>query len=665
MNKEYEVLFTPYKIGSCEIKNRYVMVAMGTGGMVTTEGTFNQRGIEYYIERAKGGVGLIITGTMYVENDIEKVRDGVMPIPIQNREKFIMTSSEMIERVHAYNCKIFTQLTAGFGKVIKPHLLLSNPISSCETDHFWDEKIKCRELSVEEIHRIVEKCAESALVCKTAGYDGVEIHAVHEGYLLDQFALSYFNKRKDEYGGNLEGRLKFACDIVKSIKDKCGSDFPVLLRYSLKSFIKGKRKGGLPNEDFIELGRDIEEGIEAARILTDAGYDCLDIDSGSYEAWYWAHPPKYFEKGMNIPFGKIIKTEIDTPIIIAGRMEDPNLASNAILNGATDMIGLGRSLLADSLVVQKIKEDSYQNVRPCLGCHDGCMNRLVSSKPMSCAVNPTCGRETMLTLKPIVKKKKILIIGAGIAGMEAARILKHRGHEVIICEKEDKAGGIINKYNLLNFKQDCKVLIDWYIRELKDLKVTINYNTKINESNINDYERDVLIIATGSIPKQIKINSDDKLIRADEILLDNYNEVGSTIAIVGGGFVGCELALHLAKNNKKVYIFEKLKQILSDKNIPYMNRTMLIDLLDLYDVKMIAQADVQSFNNNVLKYKVNSIDMKLTVDNIVYAIGYDSNDYLYKKMMFEENNIHILGDAKQVKNIMYSIWDAFELANNI
>lgn len=664
MYKEHEILFTPFKIRDCEIKNRFVMAAMGTGGMVNSDGTFNERGVEYYVERAKGGVGLIVTGTMYVENDIEKVLHGVMPVPTQNKNKFIITSSEMIERIHAYDCKIFAQLTAGFGRVMSPHLLLRPPVSSSETGSFWNDDLKCRELTVDEIHTIIEKCAESALICKDAGYDGVEIHAVHEGYLLDQFALSLFNKRTDEYGGDLKGRLKFACDIVKRIKQKCGQEYPVLLRYSLKSFIKGIRKGGLPNENFVELGRDTDEGLEAAGILTEAGYDCLDVDSGSYEAWYWAHPPLYFEKGVNIPFGKMIKDKIDVPVIITGKMEDPSLSSKAIINGATDMIGLGRSLLADPHIVKKIKENRYAYIRPCLGCHDGCMNRLVSSKAMCCAVNPTSGREALLALKPVIKKKRVLIVGAGISGMEAARILKLRGHEVVICEKESQAGGVIKVYNSSDYKQGCRELIDWYLREVEDLNIPIYYNTEINELNIDNYERDILIFATGSIPKELKIEGNNKLIKAEDLLNKKY-DVGETVVIIGGGLVGCELAFNLAKNKKQVFILETRNEILNDKNIPKMNRDMLIDLLHLHKVKIQSCVKINSIKDGIIKYSINDINIELKADNFVYAIGYESNDNLYRRMMLKEKEIYLLGDARQVKNIMYSIWDAYELANNL
>lgn len=665
MKIEHEILFSPYNLAGCEIKNRYTMVAMGTGGMVTKDNIFNERGIEYYVERAKGGVGLIITGTMYVENEIEKVVPGIMPCPTDNRGAFIMSSSEMCERVHAYGTKIFAQLTAGFGRVIKPHLLLSQPISASHCNNYWDEKLICRELTKHEIETIVEKSGDTAKICKDAGYDGIEIHAVHEGYLLDQFAISLFNKRTDEYGGNLKGRLKFACDIVKNIKQKCGQDFPVIMRYSLKSYIKGIRQGGLPNEKFEELGRDIEEGIEAAKILKAAGYDAFDVDAGTYDSWYWSHPPMYFEKGMNIQFGKIVKDNVDIPVIVAGRMEDPDLSVKAIEEKNTDMIGLGRSLLADPNIVNKIKLNKLDLIRPCLSCHEGCMNRLVSSKPMSCTVNPTSGREAIYGLKPTIENKKVIVIGAGVAGMEAARVLKLRGHEVEIYERNSYLGGSLKIAGSPSFKEDDLKLIKWYENILDDLGVTIHYNTEIREENIENYERDILIIATGSTAKTLKLPGLHTMYKAEDILMKQV-EVGNKVAIIGGGLVGCELALDLAQKNKKVYILEVMPQILSSSaTMPHMNKIMLTDLLKFHGVELIEGIKIEIIEGNTIKYYKDSQKNELTVDTVTYSIGYSSNNKLYKKLQMKNEEVYVLGDAKNVKNIMYAIWDAYELANNL
>lgn len=665
MKKTHEILFEPYKLAGCELKNRFVMAAMGTGGMVSDNNTFNERGIEYYVERARGGVGLIITGTMYVENDIEKVIPGIMPCPTDSRGTFIMSTSEMCERIHAYDTKIFAQLTAGFGRVLKPHLHAGDAVSASPISNYWDSTLKCRELTREEIQTIVEKSGDTAKICQDAGFDGVEIHAVHEGYLLDQFAIALFNRRTDEYGGDLRGRLKFACDIVKNIKKKCGADFPVIMRYSIKSYIKGIRQGGLPGEDFIELGRDTPEGIEAAKILAEAGYDALDVDAGAYDSWYWAHPPMYFEKGMNLPFGEEIKKNLDVPVIVAGRMENPDLAAESIRQGKTDLIALGRALLADPDTVNKIRADRFPHVRPCLGCHEGCMNRLVSSRPMSCAVNPTVGRESTYGIKPASQKKKVAVIGAGVSGMEAARVLKARGHDVIILEKDEKPGGVLNIAGAPDFKEDDIALIEWYRRTLDELGIEIRYNTEASSETLRDFERDVLIIATGSVPRTLTLPGENKMYKAEDILSGRIKP-GHRVSVIGGGLVGCELALDLVKKGHKVSIVEALPDILSaGAAIPHMNKIMLHDLLNYHKVNILVGAKVESVEGDTIRYIVDGSKRELEADTVVYAIGYNSDRKLYRELQKDEKEIYLLGDARRTRNIMYAIWDAYELANNI
>lgn len=659
-----ELLFSPYQIGNCKVKNRYAMVAMGTGGMVNIDGTFNERGIEYYVERAKGGVGLIITGTMYVENEIECVLPGVMPMPTLNPNRFIINSNELVERVHAYDCRIFAQLTAGFGRVMTPHLLVTQPISASNVESFWGNGLMCRELTVLEIKNIVDKCAEAAYICKQAGYDGVEIHAVHEGYLLDQFAISLFNNRTDEYGGDLTNRLRFACEIVQRIKERCGEDFPVALRYSLKSFIKGGAQGGLPREEFQELGRDIEEGLEAAKILVKAGYDCLDVDSGSYEAWYWAHPPLYFGEGLNIEYGKKIKEVVNAPVIIAGKMNNPDVATAAIRDGAADIIGLGRGLLADSHMVQKIQQQQLDAIRPCLGCHEGCMHRLVSSKSMSCAVNPTAGREKAFALQPIPKKKKIAIIGAGIAGLECARVLSIRGHEVEVYEKTDRIGGLLSLYCNSRYKIDYKALLKWYEQEMKRLEIMIRHNMFVEISDVLNMECDVVIVATGSKPKAFPGHNNQNIHYAQEVIAGKH-VIHEEAIIIGGGMVGCELALELAEQGKKVAIVEKSDSILKECEMPIMNKKMLLDMLKLYNVELITDAKIEVISDEAIRYSIKGEEYEKKTNNIINAIGYRADNTLYQQLIGIDKLVYAVGDAKRVKNIMYAIWDAYEICNGI
>lgn len=669
MKKEHEILFTPYRLGEVELKNRYVMVAMGTGGMVTQENTFNQRGIEYYVERAKGGAGLIITGTLYVENEIEKVTDGVMPCPTDHPGAFMMSAAELCERVHAYDTKIFAQLTAGFGRVIKPNLLLVQPVSASEVPHFWDPDLTCRELTVKEIQTIIRKTGEAAKICQQAGFDGVEIHAVHEGYLLDQFSLTLFNHRTDEYGGDLRGRLKFACDIVRSIKTQCGENFPVLLRYSMKSYIKAPWQGGLPGETFMELGRDIPEGLEAARILQEAGYDGLDVDAGAYDSWYWAHPPMYFEKGMNRSFGKLVRECVEIPVLVAGRMEDPDMAAESLRKGEMDLVGLGRSLLADPQIINHIAGEKFEQIRPCLGCHEGCMQRLVSARPVSCAVNPACGREKEYGLSAAEGKKRVTVVGGGVAGMEAARVLKIRGHQVVLLEDGDALGGALLLAGIPDFKREDLRLAEWYRTELRRLKIPVMLNTRADVKKLRELEAEQVIIATGGTAKELTLPGGAQLLMAEHVLRGE-KEPGQNVIMIGGGLVGCELALHLAKQGKKVTILKRSKDLLTGRHaIPAMNREMLLDLLEMYHVTIhvgvqVLRAEEDGCQKKVT-FRVDGEEISLTAESVVCAAGYRANDELYEACMKENMNVYKIGDARRPRNIMNAIWDAYEVARSI
>jgi 2-enoate reductase len=311
------------------------------------------------------------------------------------------------------------------------------------------------------------------------GFDGIQIHAVHEGYLLDQFAISMFNLRTDEYGGSLENRLRFAKEIVEEIKSRCGKDFPVTLRYSVKSMIKDWRQGALPGEEFEEKGRDIEEGIEAAKLLAQYGYDALDVDAGSYDSWWWSHPPMYQEKGLFRPFCKIVKDVVDIPVICAGRMDDPDMALEALQNGECDMISIGRPLLADPDYCNKLRSGRTCQIRPCISCHEGCMGRIATYSLINCAVNPQAARERAMAYEPILQKKKVLVVGGGVAGCEAARVLAIRGHQPVLFEKSGRLGGNLLPGGAPKFKEDDIALANWYTQEMDRLKVEVHLNTEV------------------------------------------------------------------------------------------------------------------------------------------------------------------------------------------
>lgn len=662
---KYAKLFTPVKIGNVTIKNRFAMAPMGPLGLADADGGFNQRGIDYYTERAKGGTGLIITGVTFVENEIEEHGMPNCPCSTHNPVHFVRTAREMTERIHAYNAKVFLQMSGGFGRVTIPtNLGEFPPVAPSPIQHRWLDKT-CRALTTEEIRSIVKKFGEGAYNAKRAGFDGVQIHAVHEGYLIDQFAIALFNQRTDEYGGSLENRLRFAKEIVEEIKERCGKDFVVTLRYSPKSFIKELRVGGLPGEEFEEKGRDLEEGVEAAKLLVAYGYDALDTDVGSYDAWWWSHPPMYQEKGLYRPYCKLMKENVDVPVICAGRMDDPDMALEAIENGTCDMISMGRPLLADPDYCNKLRSGRMDEIRPCISCQEGCMGRIQEYSMINCAVNPQAARERFMAYTPILKAKKVMVVGGGVAGCEAARVLATRGHKPEVFEATDHLGGNLIPGGAPDFKEDDIALAKWFKRQLELLEVPVHYNTKVTKEMVLAGGYDAVVCATGSTPKMFPLGDDEKVYSAADVLT-GAKEAGDTMVVVGGGLVGCETALWLAQKGKKVTIVEALPKILAlNGPLCHANSEMLERLIPFHGIEVVCGARVTGYKDGYLSATVDGEEKKIPCDGVILSVGYRENNSLYQELEFEVPEIYQLGDAKKVANIMYAIWDAFEVANHI
>ncbi len=662
---KYQTLFTPIQIGKLTLKNRFAMAPMGPLGLGDSEGGWNQRGIDYYTRRAQGGTGLIITGVTFSDCEVETQSMPNCPNSTYNPVHFVRTSREMTERVHAYGAKIFLQMSGGFGRVTIPtNLGEFPPVAPSPIPHRWLDKT-CRELTRDEIHKIIESFGKGAFNAKRAGFDGVEIHAVHEGYLIDQFAIAFFNHRTDEYGGSLENRLRFAKEIREEIAKTCGWDFPVAVRFSPKSMLKDWRKGALPNEEFEEKGRDLEEGLQTAKLLESYGYDALDVDVGCYDAWWWNHPPMYMEKGPYRKYAKLVKETVKVPVFMAGRMDTPEMAESCVKDGTCDVISLGRPLLADPDYVKKLRANHVCEIRPCISCQEGCMGRIQTYSMINCAVNPQAARERVTAYEPVARKKRVLIAGGGVAGCEAARVLAERGHEPVLYEASERLGGNLLPGGAPAFKEDDQQLVKWYENELERLRVPVYLNTKVTKEMVLESDCDAVIVATGSRPKMFSLGDDEKVDCAEQVLM-NQKDPGDKVVVVGGGLVGCEMALDLAQKGKKVTILEALPKIMAVNGpICSANKEMLEELLPFHGVDIICNAKVTGFQDGAVSYEADGKAEKLDADSVILSVGYRSADELYHELEFDVADLYLLGDAGKVSNIMYAIWDAFEVANHI
>lgn len=659
------ILFSPISIGKVSIKNRFAMAPMGPLGLGDAQGGFNQRGIDYYTARARGGTGLIITGVTFVDNTIEEHGMPNCPNSTYNPVQFVRTAREMTERVHAYNARIFLQMSGGFGRVTIPtNLGEFPPVAPSPIQHRWLDKT-CRALTVDEIHELVRDFGEGAYNAKRAGFDGVQIHAVHEGYLIDQFAISLFNQRTDEYGGSLENRLRFAHEIVEEIKRRCGQDFPVMLRYSPKSFIKALREGALPGEEFEEKGRDLPEGVEAAKLLVSYGYDALDVDVGSYDAWWWSHPPMYQKKGLYMPYAKLVKENVDVPVLCAGRMDDPDMAEGAVNDGVCDIISLGRPLLADPDYVNKLRRGERKCIRPCISCQEGCMGRIQEYSMVNCAVNPQAARERVTAYNPVLKAKRVLVIGGGVAGCEAARVLAERGHKPEIMERSGHLGGNLLAAGAPPFKEDDIALVHWYENEMQRLNVPVHFNTAVDPDSALYEEYDAVIVATGATPKKFPLGENAPIYTATDALLGK-TPIGERVTVVGGGLVGCETALWLAQEGKCVTIVEALDRLMAvNKPLCHANSEMLERLLPFHGVGTLVSSSVQKYEGGKIFVKTPQGERQLDCDTVILSVGFREDRGVFDAWETSAREIYLLGDAKKVANIMYAVWDAFEVANHI
>lgn len=659
------ILFSPISIGKVSIKNRFAMAPMGPLGLGDAQGGFNQRGIDYYTARARGGTGLIITGVTFVDNTIEEHGMPNCPNSTYNPVQFVRTAREMTERVHAYNARIFLQMSGGFGRVTIPtNLGEFPPVAPSPIQHRWLDKT-CRALTVDEIHELVRDFGEGAYNAKRAGFDGVQIHAVHEGYLIDQFAISLFNQRTDEYGGSLENRLRFAREIVEEIKRRCGQDFPVMLRYSPKSFIKALREGALPGEEFEEKGRDLPEGVEAAKLLVSYGYDALDVDVGSYDAWWWSHPPMYQKKGLYMPYAKLVKENVDVPVLCAGRMDDPDMAEGAVNDGVCDIISLGRPLLADPDYVNKLRRGERKCIRPCICCQEGCMGRIQEYSMVNCAVNPQAARERVTAYNPVLKAKRVLVIGGGVAGCEAARVLAERGHKPEIMERSGHLGGNLLAAGAPPFKEDDIALVHWYENEMQRLNVPVHFNTAVDPDSALYEEYDAVIVATGATPKKFSLGENAPVYTATDALLGK-TPIGERVTVVGGGLVGCETALWLAQEGKRVTIVEALDRLMAvNKPLCHANSEMLERLLPFHGVETLVSSSVQKYEGGKIFVKTPQGERQLDCDTVILSVGFREDRSVFDAWENSAREIYLLGDAKKVANIMYAVWDAFEVANHI
>ncbi len=693
MKEQYKPLFTPWKIGNVEIKNRLVQCSMGGTSLFgwLEPNHFDKEAAHFLLNRAQDGVGLILPG-------MQCVRD-TMGIPgrkwLYQNDAMFKALKPYMDEFHKTGAKLFIQLAAGFGRsmaingwmtvLAKNDLLnkLASPIvdvqyacaSASATPNRWAEDVKSRPMTVKEIHEMVEAFGKTAKRLREAGVDGVEIHAVHEGYLLDQFTMKNWNFRTDEYGGSFENRYRFPVEIVQCIKRYAGDDFPVSLRYSVVSKTKGWGKGAVPEDtDFEEFGRDMEESERAIKYLGDAGYDMFNCDNGTYDAWYWAHPPQYMPDNCNLEYVEYIKKFTDKPVVCAGRM-DPVKAAEEIAAGRLDAVAIARQNLVDHEWVHKIMEGREDEIKPCIRCHNGCFNfakykgtsnlqKLDDSLHLArCALNPTTMQHKKYKIVPTKKPKKVAIIGGGVGGMESALVLKQRGHIPTIFEKTGELGGLFLTASAMTFKENDKELIRWYVNEIAKQGIDVRLNTEVNDVNtLGGF--DEIIVATGSVPRTMPgIKGFDKTLTFTQILKDKV-ETGDKVLFIGGGQSSCEAAYDMLLNfGKHPIIVEYANDLIAAQATCLANTSFLRDALEFHQVPVYLNSTVTEITDKgcTVKNVKTGETFFVECDSVVNGIGFVPTPVGGKN----NKKVHRVGDCVAIGNLRTVIWRAWDVCMKI
>lgn len=681
MDKKYSPLFTPWKIRDVEIKNRIVLCPMGGTSLFgwMEPNHFDKEAANFFLERARNNVGLIIPG-------IAPIKDTIGGRWLWQNKKMFKELKVFMDEIHKTGAKLFVQITSGMGRswaITDPLVMVHNspvlrtiakPIIDVQYQSAspsvlpsrWSDKVTCRAMSVKEIEEIIDAYAKTAKLCREAGVDGVEIHAVHEGYLLDQFTLKYTNKRTDEYGGSFENRYRFPVEIVKAIKGVCGENYPVSLRYSVVSKVKDFCVGAVPGEKYTEIGRDMEESEKAAKYLQDAGYDMLNADNGTYDSWYWAHPPAYMPLNCNLEDVAHIKKFVDIPVVCAGRME-PEVGAKAVAEGRIDGVGIARQFLSDGEWITKLIEDRVEDIRPCICCHNACFNMthykgVANDQSLHdaghiarCALNPVTMQTDKYKLVPASVSRKIAVIGGGIGGMETALVAAKRGHKVTLYEKGDKLGGVFIAAAAPSFKEKDRALIEWYRREIARSNVEVKLNTEIKD--VASLDADKVVVATGATAKRLPVKGAENAIEATEYLLGE-KKVGDNVVIIGGGLSGCEIAYDLYLQGKKPTIVEMKDDLIAVTGVCLANSSYLRDFFNANKVPVHLETklgEVKKDAVTVIGKDGKSFD--IPADSVILSVGYNPTPVAKKG-----GKVSVVGDAEKVGNLRTVIWGAWDIA---
>jgi len=636
-------LFSPIQIGSMTSKNRLLMSAMSINFGVDENCCVTDQLVEFFIERAKGGVGMMLVGGGSVHPGGQELPD----LPQMYNDNCIPALKDMVQRVKQYDTLFGVQLMHGGRQSYLPQKVAPSPIPAPAV-----VKGEVRALEIDEIKELTSCFGDSARRCQEAGFDFIELHGAH-GYLINQFMAPNSNIRTDEYGGSFENRTRFLFEIIEDIQAKTGKDFPIGIRIN--------------GNDYIENGWDLESTVRIAPLLEKAGVIYIHVSGGVYGSTELTIPSMYTPHGCFVHLAEEVKKHVTIPVITVGRIKYPDHAEEIIKEGKADIVSMGRSFLADPYYPEKARKGEFSQIRPCVGCCLGCIHAVLAKEPGSCVVNPDVGREYKLKNETRPEQVlKILIAGAGPAGMAAARQFALQGHKTIVCEKGEDTGGLLSLASKAPGRSELNDILDFFKQEMDRLDVEIRYNTELTLDLINEINPDKVILATGSMPdmpviKGLFQTKMDLVTNVD--VISEKEQVKDKVIVLGGGMTGLITADFLADQGKQVVVLNRKKSFAEEMSSN--DRYYLRERLKKGNVALYKNVSIKQFTDDGVVFKSNGEDITLTgFDSVVISEKHSSIREAKKLERKTRVPFHLIGDAKSPRHLMYCISEADEIARS-